>query len=96
MLEVSEAHTPEMRASVRVSDAGTVMLTLAGEVHIGGMDETAAAHAIETALIDRGMLLHPQVTVLGHCVCGTGRIGTWRGCAARVYTATRFIIACSI
>ena len=64
LLEVSEAHTPDMRASVRVSESGAVTLTLAGEVHIGGMDETAAAHAIETALIDRGMLLHPQVTVL--------------------------------
>jgi polysaccharide export outer membrane protein len=28
------------------------------------MDERAAAHAIETALVERGMLLHPQVTVL--------------------------------
>jgi polysaccharide export outer membrane protein len=64
LLEVSEAHTPEMRASVRVSAAGTVTLTLAGEVQVGGMDETSAAHAVQTALIERGMLLHPQVTVL--------------------------------
>jgi polysaccharide export outer membrane protein len=64
LLEVSEARTPEMRASVRVSESGEVTLTLAGEVHIGGMDETAAAHAINAALIERGMLLHPQVTVL--------------------------------
>jgi len=64
LLEVSEAHTPEMRASVRVSESGTVTLLLAGEVHVGGMDETSAAHAIQTALIERGMLLHPQATVL--------------------------------
>jgi polysaccharide export outer membrane protein len=64
LLEVSETHTSEMRASVRVSEAGTVTLMLAGEVHVGGMDETSAAHAIQTALIERGMLLHPQVTVL--------------------------------
>ena len=63
-LEVSEAHTPDMRAAVRVSESGAISLKLAGEVHIGGMDETAAAHAIETALVDRGMLLHPQVSVL--------------------------------
>ncbi len=63
-LEVSETHAPDMQASVRVSELGTVTLKLAGEVHIGGMDETAAAHAIETALVDRGMLLHPQVSVL--------------------------------
>ena len=64
LLEVTEAHTPEMRGAVRVTEAGTVTLNLAGEVHVGGMDERAAAHAIEAALIERGMLLHPQVTVL--------------------------------
>ncbi len=64
LLEVSEAHSPEMRASVRVSESGTVTLSLAGEVHVEGMDETSAAHAVQTALIERGMLLHPQVTVL--------------------------------
>jgi polysaccharide export outer membrane protein len=53
-----------MRAAVRVSEAGSVILALAGEVHLGGMDEGAAAHAIESALMERGMLLHPQVTVL--------------------------------
>ena len=41
-----------------------VTLSLAGEVHVGGTDETAAARAIEAALRERGMLLHPQVTVL--------------------------------
>jgi len=64
MLEVSESHSPDMRASVRVSDSGTVTLTLAGDVQVVGLGETAAAHAIEKALIERGMLLHPQVRVL--------------------------------
>lgn len=64
LLEVSEAHSPEMRASVRVSESGSVTLSLAGDVMVGGMDETSAAHAIQAALIERGMLLHPQVTVL--------------------------------
>lgn len=64
MLEVSEAHSADLRMSVRVSEAGTVTLTLAGEVLVGGLGETAAAHAIETALLERGMLLHPRVTVL--------------------------------
>ena len=64
LLEVSEAHTQDMRASVRVSETGAVTLTLAGVVHVGGLDETAAALAIDAALIQRGMLLHPQVTVL--------------------------------
>jgi polysaccharide export outer membrane protein len=64
MMQIVEAHTPDLRTSVRVSEAGTVTLALAGEVHVSGMDESAAAHAIEAALIDRGMLKHPLVTVL--------------------------------
>lgn len=64
MLEVTEAHGTELRGSVRVSEAGTVVLPLAGEVEVRGMDERAAARAIEAALVGRGMLRHPQVTVL--------------------------------
>jgi polysaccharide export outer membrane protein len=64
LLEITESHTPEFKSAVRVSDAGSVVLALAGEVQIGGMDERVAAQAIEAALIARGMLLHPQVIVL--------------------------------
>ena len=64
MLEVTEAHAAEAHAIVRVSRDGTVVLPLAGEVKLEGMDERAAAHAIEEALTAEGMLLHPQVTVL--------------------------------
>ena len=35
-----------------------------GEINISGMDEQAAAHAIEAALLAKGMLLHPLVSVL--------------------------------
>jgi polysaccharide export outer membrane protein len=35
-----------------------------GEVQLSGLDEQAAAHAIEAALIAKGMLLHPLVSVL--------------------------------
>jgi polysaccharide biosynthesis/export protein len=80
MLEVTEEHSREMRASVRVSDAGTVTLPLAGEVNVGGMDERSAARAIERALTERGMLLHPHVTVLvtayaGQDVSVLGEVG---------------------
>lgn len=64
MLEVREAHAAEMHATVRVSQEGTVVLPLAGEVKVSGLDERGAAHAIENALTEKGMLLHPQVTVL--------------------------------
>jgi polysaccharide export outer membrane protein len=63
-LDIGETHTPEFHSLVRVSLAGTVTLPLVKEVHLGGLDEQAAAHTIEAALIAQGMLLHPQVSVL--------------------------------
>jgi polysaccharide export outer membrane protein len=63
-LDISEFGTPEFRSSVRVSTAGTVTLPMIGEVQLGGLDEQAAARAIEAALVAKGMLLHPQVSVL--------------------------------
>jgi polysaccharide export outer membrane protein len=63
-LDVSEYHTPEFHSAVRVSQTGTVTLPMVQEVEVGGMDEQDAAHAIDAALLAKGMLLHPQVTVL--------------------------------
>jgi polysaccharide export outer membrane protein len=63
-LDVSEVHTPEFHSAVRVSPSGTVTLPMIHEVQVGGMDEQAAAHTIEAALVAQGMLLHPQVSVL--------------------------------
>jgi polysaccharide export outer membrane protein len=63
-LDVSEFHTPEFHSVVRVSPSGTVTLPMVNEVEVGGMDELTAAHAIEAALLAKGMLLHPRVTVL--------------------------------
>ena len=63
-LDVSESHTLEFHSSVHVSAAGTVTLPMIDEVQVGGMDERGAAHAIEAALLTKGMLLHPQVSVL--------------------------------
>ena len=44
--------------------SGTVTLPMIHEVQVGGLDEQAAAHAIEAALMAQGMLLHPLVSVL--------------------------------
>jgi len=63
-LDVSEYRTPEFHSAVRVSAAGTVTLPMIREVAVGGLDEQAAARAIEAALVAQGMLLHPQVSVL--------------------------------
>jgi polysaccharide export outer membrane protein len=63
-IDVSEVHTPEFHSMVRVSPSGTVTLPMVHEVQIGGLDEQSAAHAIEAALVAKGMLLHPLVSVL--------------------------------
>ena len=63
-LDISEYHTPEFHSAVRVSVKSTVTLPMVDEVQVGGMDELGAAHAIEAALVARGMLLHPEVSVL--------------------------------
>jgi uncharacterized protein involved in exopolysaccharide biosynthesis/protein involved in polysaccharide export with SLBB domain len=63
-LEITESHTPEFHSAVRVSTNGTVTLPMLGEVDLLGLDERGAALAIEKALVGKGMLLHPQVTVL--------------------------------
>ncbi len=64
ILEVSEFHTPEFRTQAHVAKDGTAMLPLIGEIRLQGLDETAAARAIEKALVAKGMLLHPAVSVL--------------------------------
>ncbi len=63
-LDITEYHTPEFHSVVRVSPDGAVTLPMIGEIDLGGMDEQAAAHAIEAALLKKGMLLHPLVSVL--------------------------------
>lgn len=63
-LDVAESHTPEFHSGVRVASDGTIMLPMVGQVQIAGLDEQSAARAIQSALLTKGMLLHPQVTVL--------------------------------
>ncbi len=63
-LDIGESHTPEFHSEVRVSPEGTVTLPLIGPISIAGLDELAAAHAIEEQLLAKGMLLHPLVSVL--------------------------------
>jgi len=64
VLDVSEYHTPEFHALVHVSPAGNITLPMIGEVGVSGMEEQAAARAIEAALAAKGMLLHPLVSVV--------------------------------
>ena len=63
-LDIAEFHTPEFHSLVRVAADGSVDLPMIHRIKLAGMDEQAAARAIEAALIEQGMLLHPQVSVL--------------------------------
>jgi polysaccharide export outer membrane protein len=64
LLEIGEYHTPEFHSTVRVTAGGTVKLPMVDEVRVEGMDEVEAARAIAAALVERGLLNHPQVSVL--------------------------------
>jgi polysaccharide export outer membrane protein len=64
VLEVGEFHTPEFHSVVRVSGGGTVLLPMIDEVRVEGMSELEAARAIAATLLSRGILNHPQVSVL--------------------------------
>ena len=63
LLEVSEFHMPEFHSTVRVSETGTLVLPLIGEVTVDKLTPESAARAIQAVLVERGMLLHPQVVV---------------------------------
>jgi len=63
VLDVSESHTPEFHSQVRVSTTGTIKLPMVNEISVKGLNAEQAAHAIESALHDKGMLLHPLVLV---------------------------------
>jgi polysaccharide export outer membrane protein len=64
ILDVSEFHTPEFHSVVRVAVDGSVSLPMLKVVQLVGLDEKAAAAAIEQAFLEQGILLHPHVTVL--------------------------------
>jgi polysaccharide biosynthesis/export protein len=63
LLNVQVFDTPELTQSPRVTDAGTAPILLLGNIHVAGMTPAQAASAIEQALIERKLMLHPLVTV---------------------------------
>jgi polysaccharide biosynthesis/export protein len=62
-VQISVFDTPEMAQVARVTDTGTIPLSLGGDVKIAGETPAEAAHAIEKALVDGRFMLHPRVTV---------------------------------
>ena len=80
LVEIGEFHTPEFHSVVHVSAAGTVKLPMIEEIRVEGMNELEAASAIARVLVSRGILNHPQVSVLvtaavGQDVSVLGEVG---------------------
>lgn len=63
LVHIQVFDTPEMDQHIRVADAGTVPLVFVGDTKIAGMTPADAGHVIERALIEKRLMLHPQVTV---------------------------------
>jgi polysaccharide export outer membrane protein len=64
MLHVTVFDTPELEQHTRVSDNGNLHLTVGGDVHVAGLAANDAAHAIESTLLERNIMKHPQVQVI--------------------------------
>lgn len=63
LVQIHVFDTPELNQVVRVTDAGTIPLTLGGEVEIASKTPADAAQAIEKALINGRFMLRPRVSV---------------------------------
>ncbi len=63
LLHVSLFNEPQLNQDVRVSDTGDINMTLAGPVHVQGMNEAEAQEAIAAAYRRSEMLKNPQVSL---------------------------------
>jgi polysaccharide biosynthesis/export protein len=63
LIQVNVMDTPEMEQQVRVTDDGRVPLAYIGSMHLAGETPAAAASSIQEALIEKKVMLHPQVAV---------------------------------
>jgi polysaccharide export outer membrane protein len=62
-LHVRVFDTPEMEQHPQVTDSGTVPLMLLGNVKVAGLTPAQAAAAIQEALVQKQIMMHPQVEV---------------------------------
>jgi polysaccharide export outer membrane protein len=63
LIQVDVMDTPEMEQQVRVTDAGTVPLAYIGSVRVIGQTPASAAESVKSALVEKGVMRHPQVSV---------------------------------
>ena len=63
LIQVDVMETPEMEQQVRVTDAGTAPLAYIGSIHVSGQTPQSAAAMIQAALMEKKIMVKPQVTV---------------------------------
>lgn len=63
MLHILVFDTPELEQHARVTDDGNVPLVFLGNVHVAGLTPEGAARLIESDLVSKQYMKHPQVTV---------------------------------
>ena len=63
LVQIHVFDTPELDQVARVTDAGTIPLTIGGDVKIASTTPADASLAIEKVLLDGRFLLHPRVSV---------------------------------
>jgi polysaccharide export outer membrane protein len=62
-LNIDVFDTPELAQQVRVTDAGMIPLLFIGDVKVAGMTPAESARAVEDALKEKQLMLHPHVSV---------------------------------
>jgi polysaccharide export outer membrane protein len=62
-ISISVFNHPELSATQRISDVGTIALPLVGEVKVAGLTTAEAQRSIATAYIEQEYLVKPIVTV---------------------------------
>jgi polysaccharide biosynthesis/export protein len=63
MLHIQVFDTPELEQHARLTDDGNVPLIFLGNVHVAGLTPEAAARLIESDLVQKQYMKHPQVSV---------------------------------
>jgi polysaccharide export outer membrane protein len=81
LLSVNIYDAPELSGSYRVDAAGNLAIPLCGKVNVRGLSLSEGAKRVEAALIDRQILVQPQVNVdvvqyAGQYVSVLGEVGS--------------------
>jgi polysaccharide export outer membrane protein len=63
MVKVNVFRNPELATDARVTDNGTILFPLIGEVEIGGLTPQQAGQRIGERLVKGKFVVHPEVTV---------------------------------